>query len=230
MARTWPGNTTNERVEIGNHTAINNLTTLTIVAFTFKTGAGGNGLGRIANKGTGASTEWQVYWNDSLGAIQFDANRWPTAGQWRGTGIGANTWDWWGVTYSFSSTSNKPVFYKNGSSVSRTDVTTPSGTITTPTADLAIGNVAGAGAARAWSGRLMHFALWNRILSAGEMMGVYKNGPMRHASGLVTWCPLFGVASPEPNYAPQGDATRNGTVTGTTTGAANVPQKAPFWY
>jgi hypothetical protein len=230
MARTWGGAST-DRVEIPNHTAINNLGALTIVAFTYKTGAGGNSLGRIAAKVTGANAEWQLYWNDTAGAIQFDANRWTSVGQWRGTGISANTWDWWGVTYSFSATTNKPVFYKNGSSVSRTDITTPTGTAATVSgADYAMGNVGGSSAARNWAGRLMHIALWNRILSAGEMMGVYKNGPMRHASGLVSWCPLFGVASPEPNYAVLGDATRNGTVTGTTTGAANVPAKAPFWF
>jgi hypothetical protein len=231
MARTWPGNTSNERVETANHTAINNPTDLTVTAWLRRTGAGGNNLGRVCSKGAAAATEWQIYCNvNAADAFQFDANRWPTAGQWRGTGVTANTWEWWGVTYSFSSTSNDPVIYKNGSTVNVTEQTTPSGTITTPSgADFAIGNVAGSSAARAWAGQIQHLCFWNRVLSAIEIKTIYYGGPSWCTSGLLAWYPLEGLASPEPNLIIQGDACRPGVVTGTTTGAANVPWRVPVW-
>src|SRR6185369_17236639 len=200
----------------------------------FTTGAAGGGTGnaRIVSKAPAANKEWNFYRNNSSGVVQIEANKWgTTAGQWTASYlIALTTWTHILWTYSFSSTSNNPKMYANGVSQTINLIATPAGSLGSGGGEFAIGNNAGGGSGvRGFAGRIMHVAYWNRILSAGEAMGVYKNGPMAYSSGLRLYVPLFGVTFPEPTYAPQGDAVRTGTVLGATGGVNLSIGKSLFW-
>jgi hypothetical protein len=67
------------------------------------------------------------------------------------------------------------------------------------------------------AGIVAEFAVWNVVLSAGEISALAKGtlpNAIRPANSLGYW-PLWGVASPEPDLSPSWFAGRNnGTVTG----------------
>lgn len=70
-------------------------------------------------------------------------------------------------------------------------------------------------AGRFFNGNLAHFAFWNVVLSAGEIAALAKGAlPFQiRPTALMTWLPLDGIASPEPDLS-AGNAN-NGTLTGT---------------
>lgn len=218
-----------DRVVLTAHAAIDNLATFSASIWTYRTGVGGGGTGnaRLLQKGVGGGQrEFEWYGNNTSSVSTFTVTRWNTTpGQWHWILPTLNTWEHFLVTYDTGSTSNNPVAYKNGVSTTVTKDTTPAGTLaTTTTADLVIGN--DPAGIRGYVGRHMHVAYWNRILSAGEAMAVYCVGPRVCPQGRVACLPLFGQASPEPNYAGAGGTA---AVTGTTVGPNNIPKMPAFW-
>ncbi len=209
------GAVSTDNVNVGHYTEIDALNEVTVFIRAYRTGPGGGNLGRYVSKAQGSNNDWNVYHNDSVSGTQFDANRWPTAGQWRMTQISQSNWYSICFTYSFSATTNKPLCYLTRLLQTRTDVTTPSGTKGAGTSDICAGNSVSSGGTRAYAGDLADMAVWNRILSAGEVSIVHFLGPQRVANGLVLFLPMNGDTSPEPNY---GKGSKTGTVTGATKG------------
>lgn len=67
-----------------------------------------------------------------------------------------------------------------------------------------------------WDGRMAHFLCYNRTLSAAEIKQcMYYPGSIKN--GLVFYLPLFGSASPEPDYSGNGKSgtLENGTASST---------------
>jgi hypothetical protein len=208
------GAVSTDSITVTHYAAIDALMELSIFIRAFRTGAGGNNLGRYAAKASGTNNDWGWYNNETSGASNFDANRWATAGQWQSTQVALSDWNSEMWTYSFSSTTNVPKCYYQGVRQGTvTTFTTPSGALGAGTSDLTIGNNAASGV-RVFAGDLADFAIWNRILSDGEAKLVHLLGPARVANGLVLYLTLDGLNSPEPNRA----AANTGTVVGATTG------------
>lgn len=136
--------------------------------------AGGSNLGRWCNK---RNTSEQDGWIAHLGAgsdgNHFDARLFylftGTDGQWHADdALTINTWHHIVITYDADSTSNNPLVYIDGVSLSVTTVATPTGTREDDVnADVVIGNADND--IRAWDGRIGLVALHNRILTAAEV-------------------------------------------------------------
>jgi hypothetical protein len=216
VGRTF-GGTTGDAIAVTGHTAIDGMIAFTISIWAYKTGLGGGGFGRMMQKGANSPREWVLYTNNNpTNNIIFNADRWASIGVWSGAGPFVNSsWHNIAVSYSFSATSNDAVIYYDAVSLTVTRSSTPSGADSGAHGDLFIGNDAATGGGGNWAGRLAHAAIWNRILSPSEIKAQYYGLPWRVPAGLITYLPIEGVASPEPNYAPQGNATRNGTLNNT---------------
>lgn len=103
----------------------------------------------------------------SVGRWIFEAD-WTTAnGQWYTTSpVSTGTWYHIGVVYDSSSTANDPTIYVNGSSVTVTELTTPSGTLVTNSSAIDWGNRNDS--ARVLDGMLHSCAVWDGALSAED--------------------------------------------------------------
>lgn len=232
MGRHFSASTHN--VSVVGHAAIDGLTTLTVAQWWNAESLGGGNVARMMVKGDGTTYEWQAYISNAR--LNFEANRWGTTdGVWRNTSsLGASfnfsIWNHFAVSYDFGSTANNPVMYFNGTPFAVTRDATPAGSDTGAVGDLIIGNNKTSSGTLGWFGWLEENAVWDRILSAGEVLTAMHAGPFRvGGTGLVSYVPNMGQFSPEPNYSPQGDATRNGTVSGTAVTSNSGRQLARGW-
>lgn len=146
---------------------------------------------------------------------------------WSGAGgqfdwalVASNTrWRHICVTYDNSSASNIPVAYVDGVSVAVTTTQTPTGSAPTGTGALTVG---GAGAGAAIDGMMAHDAHWNGIiLTPSEVLSLASgmNPILIRPDSLVSYLPLTGTNSPEP------DLIKNNTlsITGSKLGTSEPP-------
>jgi hypothetical protein len=156
---------------------------------------------------------------------RFQALGWSTIGVWSFPGQALNTWAHIAASYDRSSTANVPIGYLNGIAQTVTTVTAPTGTFTTGTNPITIGNQTAANLT--WDGQLAECFLYNRILGPGEIMQVKNRGPADRGiatgywplgvfgarnytstSGLVgtpTSVTVSVVSGPPLAYSPQGE-------------------------
>lgn len=164
----------------------------------------------------------QIYMQ-SNSTMHFQATFSTTNGNFQGAVPSLDVWHTIVVTYDGTSTSNLPIVYIDGSSVSMSALTTPVGTIVSSTQTLRLGNQSGSSAV--WNGKIGDEAAWaNKILTATEAkelaMGV---SPLRiEPASLAFYTPMCGLQAAEPDYGP---SHYTSTVTGTkaTNGSANQP-------
>jgi hypothetical protein len=146
------------------------------------------------------------------GTYTFEVAHSTTLGLWRIAAPSSNVWNTILVLYDGSSTSNNPLIYVNGSSVTVTTIDTPAGTLSTSSDPWHIGNISAG--VRGWNGRLAEVAVWDRILTADEAAAHGKGfAPSIFPRGLVLYCPLDGRTSPERDFG-MGSGS-SGTLTGT---------------
>lgn len=204
-----------DRLKVANSSAINSLTSLTIMCWVYRTGGGGNNLGRICDKRDLAATgsaAWYLAYDDSVTEYFFDSYRWSSVpGAWRTTGDAAplNTLHHLALTYSFSSTTNDAQFYINGVATGMEELSAPSGTVNSESVDLVIGNRNNND--RNFGGAIAEFSLHNRILSTREITGAANKFVGAHFSGCVCYVPIMGQMSPEPNIFSRNSAVVTGT-------------------
>jgi hypothetical protein len=204
MARIFPGGVATDLVVFNNYAAIQSLTTMTLAAWIWQRGQGGNNGGRVMDKG---GFNWIC---EGASTIRFSAPRWATLGGAWTWGRTLNVWRRELITYDYGSDANDPAVYVDGVSIGApTETSIPSGTLNTDTTTLRIGNRTAVD--RAWDGALAEVTIWNRILSSTEITQDYTDGPSDITSGRVFYAPLTGFTSPETNQ----DDAGTGTVTGT---------------
>jgi hypothetical protein len=141
--------------------------------------AGENSLGRITQRdGTGY---WYVATNDvSGGATRILFEQGFTGGAGWGSWntnyiIPLNEWSHIVVVYDKNSAANNPQMYVNGVSTTVNEAQDPvGGTAGTDTGDLHIGNTFGA--TRTYDGAIDDVRIYNRALSASEVMQLYRLG------------------------------------------------------
>lgn len=162
-----------------------------IACWTYREGNGGNTAGRVFDRALSTGSEALVN-TSGEGTYSYFISFTGGDIRWKWSRPSANTWVHLLVTYDSGSASNTPTVYVNGTSVSVTKVGTTSGTAQGASGDYIIGNNAGTGGARGWDGRMAEFAVWNRILSAGEatLLGTAKMTPDVLFRDLVCYYPL----------------------------------------
>jgi len=113
------------------------------------------------------------------GALYFKCGAWSTAsGDWLTAVDVIKTLQWQHivVVYDATSTTNDPVIYVDGVSISLTEAGTgPAGTYSTfAGSECAIGNLAQGGIDRGFDGFIAQVAVWNQLLPEDEVKALYE--------------------------------------------------------
>lgn len=141
------------------------------VALVYKTGNGGGNLGRVFDKRVSGAQSEVMFWST---ASTLEYNRQFSGGNaiWNVTDVaGLNAWQMIGLTYNSSSATNDPIFYINGVARSLAGDTNSTGTVSDNADAYVIGNRA-SDSLRNFAGKMQHFAIFNRILTATEMLNL----------------------------------------------------------
>ena len=134
----------------------------------------------------------------------------------------AGSWRHIVVTYDGSSAASGVLVYASGSSVA---MTTNNDSLTASIDNNIQFQVSGrAGANLTFAGLIAYVEVWNRAIVSQEVLQS-KNYPGSITRGLVGFWPLWGTASPEPDYSGQ---KNNGTVTGAIKGTTEPPINGIF--
>lgn len=107
----------------------------------------------------------------------------------------AEEWHHITVTYDYGSSSNSPIIYVDGISVTVTGTPPGAGSITNNSDNYVIGNRGGGD--RPWNGMLCEFAVWDRILDLAEIQGLgiaaggyLGKSPLYYPTSLVEYIPM----------------------------------------
>src|SRR5689334_6561894 len=117
----------------------------------YRTGAGGGNLGRLFQKfdnTPGAALFYEAVTAANVYKFQVD---WTTNPEWTIVPPSNNTWHHYLITYDAGSTTNDPIIYVDGVSVTVTRAIAPTGTFQVNTDPYYIGNSIVAGG-RGWNG------------------------------------------------------------------------------
>lgn len=127
----------------------------------------GTGYAAIAMKTSAVQWQEGIYYGDSQSVYTYSHHFASSTPQWTWTCPSTGIWHTVGLSYDNSSTSNDPVVYMDGSSVTVTEVVAPSGTpYIIGTSPWCFGNRYESG--RVWNGDLQDGAIWTDILTADE--------------------------------------------------------------
>ncbi|MHA2332664.1 MAG: DUF2341 domain-containing protein, partial [Candidatus Hodarchaeales archaeon] len=172
-------------IDVGSGTSIDNLFSggATISFWIKPSGWGENDYGRVLDKSTstGGSNGWSIYVDNDEGehtrTLIFQRGFSSNRGSWTGSNdtISLDNWQYVVLTYDEDSTSNDPIIYINGSSISLDELYAPSGAASDDSAQsLRIGNFAG-GTTRTFDGIIDNIQIHTNILSADWVLTEYEN-------------------------------------------------------
>lgn len=168
----------------------------TYALWTYRAGAGGGSLGRMIDKRSGADPEVELMLLSNAAPVVYQFVRVfsVAVGRWdRDVTLDCPVNEWHHIVFTFDSSAdtNDPVMYIDGVLAALTEANTPSGTANTNTSPYVIGNRASDNA-RNWDGQLAEFAVWDRILSTGEIAALGKGySPLFFPVGRVEYIPLI---------------------------------------
>lgn len=206
------------------------LTSKSVLIWYYHVGNLNSGTVYTINDGSGSdSDEYNLFVQPAGANTTFDylAAFSGTDGVWRITTgfLTTSTLFHIAVTYNGSATTNDPVFYVNGSSVSLTELSTPTGTINTGTStDLYLGSNGIVSTVNP-NGRVLSFCIYNRILSASEITDAFNS-----KLAIPTWRGLVFA----PQLWQRGEVGEGGTLTSSHTiadavsGALGTPSGSPL--
>lgn len=219
MARDFNG--TNERLSFGTDASVDGFTTLTVAFYVAVDTANTRWL---IGKGSGFWAAWSVVLTSAtfpmiinlLSAWSGANARWS---QVTGSVATAGVVYQLVITYDNTSTTNDPVFYLNGAVVAQTELTAPSGSVTSDAGEtLAAGeNTAGG---NDFDGRFQHLIYDSRAWDAGQVNRHRWWGRPDGATAVNH--PLL-----TSKLANEGTATADGTATGTTMASMATPVQRP---
>jgi hypothetical protein len=157
---------------------------------------------------------------------RYFCERSTTDGHWQyGSSIGTGAVKHLAITYDASLTTNDPIFYLNGASVSISEIATPVGTIKTNTY-WTIGDKPAGGAVISIDGYILAFCGYNRILSASEIANAYNSRlAIPTMQGLVFATKLIGAAGLQ--VFDGATLTSSNTMADHISGALGTPSGSP---
>lgn len=235
-------NATNEYINVGSGSSIDNITLLTITAWINMVSFGDSTSGRIFDKDGGNSNPGYSLQCNNAGTanrtntLAFFA-RWNAGanyGYWTAGDNALSTGSWIHVacTYDRGSASNDPLFYVDGVLKTTYEIFTPSGSAMNDAAISGFWGSTSAGVARAWDGHIEDGRVFNVILTANEisLLAAGYRGPI---GGEVDWHSFTSYVSAGPtvegvslsgtNYSPDLSGNGNtGTPVNTPTGKVTV--------
>jgi hypothetical protein len=193
----------------------------TLTAWIKPSSDGENNYGRIFDKSTATSGADGFYFlvtDESSGncELRFAHGFDSTVGFWDSTAtVALNTWNHVAVVYDNSSTSNDPIFYINGVSVTVTEGGTPAGTVANDSSQtLFIGN--NTGNARTFDGSIANAGIWSRALSVEEINSVMRKNYSQLKSvektSLVSWWALDNETESSRTPVESNARTETGTT------------------
>ncbi len=206
--------------------SLDNMTTYTVSAWIKPRTLGeGPTFGRIVDKDQGALTGWYFYLTTVGSApactscLSLYHSFTGTDGAWRSANnsVTLNVWQHIAVTYNTSATTNDPKFYVNGVVKGIIAENTPSSVDDNDAANVfTIGNRTGLD--RTFDGLIDDVRVYNRILTAAEVLALYKEGAVTFKAptdkGLVGYWKFDEGAGAK---ATDSSGNRNtGTITGAT--------------
>lgn len=135
---------------------------------------GGGGLGRMFDRSDSGTANETLYVTSGLG-FSYSVRYTTTNSSWGFADTGSQDGNWHNVILTFDngSPSNHPVCYLDGSTTTETFSGGGSGTTVNPSTAFTIGNRK-SDSQRCFDGVLAEFAVWNAILSAGEIAALAK--------------------------------------------------------
>lgn len=111
-----------------------------------------------------------------------------TPGVWSINAGATGAWNHYCITYNWGATTNDPIIYLNGTSVTVTERLTPVGTRDNNNTSFYLGAEAGS---NYFDGRLAEVSMWNRILTSTEAASLGAGiSPRAIPDGLVFYTPL----------------------------------------
>jgi hypothetical protein len=187
-------------------------------------GGGGSGYGRIFDSG---DNDYLYCSTSGPQGLVYKKLTSGTAGEWSlNTGVpSAGAWHNWVVTLDASSTSNSPLMYLDGTSISVYTTTAPTGTYTTTAANYYVGNRSDG--TRNFDGRISDIAIWNSILTANDARALGQGAsPLRiQPANLAFYDPMCGGGSGEADWGP---SHVSNTLTGTAAQGGPPTEAYPF--
>jgi len=144
----------------------------------------------IISKG---SLNWYIYFGTSTETIKLYRDFATLGGLWTSANNTVTTGiHHYAITYDESSTANNPIIYIDGVSTSVTETVSPDGTLVVDTGnDLVLGYPS----AKSIDGKLSDIRIYNRILTADEVLAIYNaRGRDNIRNGLV-FCPFLKGAA-----------------------------------
>ena len=222
-----------QRVDFGAISAMPNLQGLTnksISFWVYQTAYTSNCSSIILYDDTSpyAAERWTVILNYDVanGKVLFIESFSTTDGWWITNSADVPTGGWYNViiTYNHSDVANNPIIYVNGASVAITESKTPVGTAFVETdSELAIG---ASSFGTALTGTITGARIYNRILTADEVLAIYNaRGRDNIRNGLV-FCPFLKGAAGLQAFDGATLAAGN-TIVDPCSGAVGVPTGSP---
>lgn len=218
-------------INFGTPAALSGLTTRTIMAWVQFESLNGDGydmlLARRHMTGGGSfdggwffrpAETYLQYWNASVSATTlWYANFEFEAGYWYHVA----------VTFDNSNIANVPILYKNGVSIAITQVGAPNATFGSGDAyDVLFGGTGDVTAAIAHDGQIADLRIYNRILTAGEILDIASSRCMsQNINGLVFAPMLYGAVGLQA-FDGAALAAEN-TILDPYSGAVGVPTGSP---
>jgi len=181
----------------------------------YREGAGEGDFGRMFDKRT-SGVEVELLYADQLAGKYLYGRVWNVApGEWSFPDPPLNEWHNVTVTYDATVDTNDPLMYLDGVSQTVTEEEIPDGTATNDTAgEYVIGNRGAQ--SRTWDGGLCEFAIWDAILTPGEVAALGKGfSPLFFPTSLTFYAPLVRNLF---------DYMGTGTLTGVDTAVRDHPR------
>lgn len=228
-----------QAINFGTPSAIQNVAVKTICCWLDLDSANISDVINLA-QAAGTDEAWSVFFRSDSGIkIAFQVSWSTTDGRWEVSTAWGTGKHFFAMTYDRGSTSNKPTFYKDGVSVSRTDVATPAGTVRSGTNNtLYLGS---GGVLPSVDGRKQDVRVYSRALSAAEIAALYASSRTieMNDSSLVFHAPLMYAANRYPTVPFAGtlggtdytyDRINNyqGTPAGSPSGSADIVYGTSF--
>lgn len=187
MARQLPGST--DRITSAL-TANNSQRSYSI--WVYRIGDGANNLGRIWHKGTSGGTLDTSHNNNAAGGT-YDYNRRYSVsnGIWTYPRPAVNEWHHIAIAHDLTADTNAPTIWLDAVQQSLTVAQVASGTVAdNNTQPYCWGNRNDDGS-RGWNGILAEIAVWNRLITATEVLGLANGTPAFHyPAALISYSPL----------------------------------------
>ena len=212
MARDFDG--TNDKLDFGSDASIDDFVTKSVSLWLTVDSLASERL--IVAKDRGAA-EWGVT-VPTTGVVRFNQLFSTTGGSWEApaASVAAGALVHVAVTYDRSLTTDDPVFYIDGASVTVTEVQTPVGTSSADATRSLQAGETGTGTLDL-DGRIGHLAYHDAILDAAAINRARWWG--RPHGGMKVYHPLWTA-----ELVNKGSATANGTATGTTVINSSLPR------